>query len=205
MERSGTLSGANVALELLPREITCDSPSERSIAVQGSTGRPADAQAALATLSGMALSRGPLSVALGPVAALADLSAPFVAPACPSATAPGKADLAAGRLPEALGHFLMALTTLSSIDGSLVYAMALCLAGMTRSAEAYRLLSLVDCEGAASPTLLALRGYLAFQNGEADVGRKLLARAALASRGVPQNRSILHFTQHVLLVQQFGG
>lgn len=200
MQQPVISSGTNVALELLPRSLSCDGCDCRPILVHGLGTPPTDITEARAALAQMILASGDISVPLAPIAALADLSGPLR-----PATATDEADLAAGRVPEALGSLLLRLFGVATVDLQTIYGIALCLAALNRSAEAYRLLSLAECSTEPAPTLLALRGYLAFQNGEADVGRKSLARAALAARGVPGNRQILHFTQHVLLVQQFGG
>ncbi len=205
MGRTSQLNGASVALELLPRQI--DGTAMPALAItltvpplpQGAP--PEQARAALAAA---ALASGALSLPLGPLATLATLPQ---AAGCPSLAAPAPQDeLAAGRLPEALGALLMAMVTSADpIDPAALYQMALCLASLTRSAEADAVLALVQPTGKPHPAVLALRGYLAFQRGDGDAGRKALASAALSARGVPALRGILHFTQHVLLTQQFGG
>lgn len=202
MQRPSLVSGTSVALELLPKLLATPPTGCPVVEVLGRTAPPADITAARAAFGRMTLSCGEQAVPLAGIAALADLSAPFTAPQGPE---PGVADLAAGRVPEALGHLLFALFRADRADPSTLYSMALCLAALNHGAEAYRLITLLDGSDDPGPVLLALRGYLAFQNGEADLGRKALARAALAARGVPEYRPILHFTQHVLLVQQFGG
>lgn len=202
MGRSGNLSGASVALDLLPKDFCQTAPDGTAVTVHGPHDSAASPEAALAALAQMQLDCPSGSVALGPIVAFADLTAPFSAPSGPDGDI---ADLSAGRLAEALGRQLCALIGQRSIDSRQIYRMSLCLAGLNRSVEAHSVLALADCGDGAHPTLLALRGYLCFQVGEAEVGRRALARAALAARGKPAMRGILHFTQHVLLVQQFGG
>lgn len=202
MGRSATLSGASVALDLLPKEFSSQQPEAGQIRVLGPAKAVTSAEAALAALSRMQLDSPLGGVALGPIAAFADLTTPF---SVPGKAGSDVADMAAGRLAEALGRQLCALIGQDSATSCQIYRIALCLAGLNRSAEAYSVLSLDDSDTAAHPTVLALRGYLSFQVGEAEMGRRALARAALAARGTPSMRGILHFTQHVLLVQQFGG
>ena len=202
MGRATTLSGASVALDLLPKDLDLTGSEGVVASVLGPSERALSPEAALAALARMQLDCAAGSVALGPIAACADLTAPFGAPAGPDADL---ADLSAGRLAEALGRQLCSLIGRETVDARQIYRMSLALAGLNRSAEAHSLLALADGDDAAHPMLLALRGYLSFQVGEAEVGRRALARAALAARGKPAMRGILHFTQHVLLVQQFGG
>lgn len=202
MGRSGNLSGASVALDLLPKDLCVTFPEESVISVQGPDQPAATAEMARAALARMQLDSATGSVALGPLAAFADLTAPFDTPC----TAEGDvADLSAGRLAEALGRQLCAIIGQRQVNIQQVYRMALTLSGLNRSVEAHAMLSLSEQDDMLHPALLALRGYLSFQVAEAEVGRRALARAALSARGNPGMRGILHFTQHVLLVQQFGG
>lgn len=202
MGRSGYLSGASVALDLLPKDFSQSGPDREPISVQGSSQPATSPEMALSALARMTLDTASARVALGPLAAFADIAAPFGSPAAQDGDL---ADLAAGRLPEALGRLLCGLIGCQTVASHKIYRMALCLAGLNRSAEAHSVLALVDDGTAAHPTVLALRGYLSFQVGEAEVGRRALARAALTARGKSDMRGILHFTQHVLLVHQFGG
>lgn len=202
MGRSATLSGASVALDLLPKEFSSPQPDTGQITVHGPAQAATSAEGALAALARMQLESPSGSVALGPIAAFADLTTPF---SVPGKAGTDLADMAAGRLAEALGRQLCAMIGHGSVTSCQIYRMALCLAGLNRSVEAHSVLSLAEFDTAAHPTVLALRGYLSFQVGEAEMGRRALARAALAARGTPSMRGILHFTQHVLLVQQFGG
>jgi hypothetical protein len=110
-----------------------------------------------------------------------------------------------GGPPETLEWLMGLLIAREEADARLLYRIALCLATRTRSVEAHAVLSVIDQGRSQAPALLALRGYLALQNGQVEAGRRALAKAALASRGSPSTRSILHFTQHVLLVHQFNG
>lgn len=202
MGRSGYLSGASVALDLLPKDFVPSAPDQEPISVRGSTDPATSPEMALTALAQMALDTTSAHVALGPLAAFADIAAPF---SSPGPVDGDLADLAAGRLPEALGRQLCALIGCTTVASHKLYRISLCLAGLNRSAEAHSVLALVDDGAAAHPTVLALRGYLSFQVGEAEVGRRALARAALAARGKSDMRGILHFTQHVLLMHQFGG
>lgn len=122
-------------------------------------------------------------------------------------THPVEADdeLACRNLPWALGKLLAGVIDRQGADQRTLYRMGLVLAMLTRSREAYATLCLIDVPSMAHPALFALRGYLALQNGEVETGRRFLAKAALASRGSASSRSILHFTQHVLLLHQFNG
>lgn len=202
MGRSGNLSGASVALDLLPKDFSATRPEQSVITVQGPDHPATSPEGAKTALARMQLESDTCSVALGPLAAFADLTAPF---ATPAAAEGDVADLSAGRLAEALGRQLCAIIGQRQVDTRQVYRMALTLSGLNRSVEAHAMLALTGRDEALHPTLLALRGYLSFQVGEAEVGRRALARAALSARGNPGLRGILHFTQHVLLVQQFGG
>jgi hypothetical protein len=202
MGRSSNLSGASVALDLLPKDFFLSEPDREPISVHGPSAPATTPETALTALARMTLDTASAHVALGPLAAFADIAAPF---GTPTQADGDLADLAAGRLPEALGRQLCALIGCQTVGSHKIYRMSLCLAGLNRSAEAHSVLALLDDGAAAHPTVLALRGYLSFQVGEAEVGRRALARAALAARGKSDLRGILHFTQHVLLVHQFGG
>lgn len=198
MGRSSTLNGASVALELLPRQIDCPPESARPITVTPQPCiLPAGAEQGRAALAALHLASGPETVPLGPAAAHADLSATPLSGDCIT-------DLMANRLPQALGCLLCTMAQSAIVPPALVYQSALALASLTRTAEAAALLALVEPQGNPHPAILALRGYLAFQTGDSDAGRKALARAALGARGTPALRGILQFTQHVLLTQQFG-
>jgi hypothetical protein len=201
MGRSGNLSGASVALDLLPKDFPARQLEKSNIILHGPAIQASSVEAALAAISVMEVESPSGIVALGPLAAFADLTAPFSAS---SGSDGDVADLAAGRLAEALGRQLCALIGQSTVETRQIYRMALALAGLNRSVEAHALMTLAEFED-THPSMLALRGYLSFQVGEAETGRRALARAALASRGDAKARPILHFTQHVLLVHQFGG
>ncbi|MEZ5753391.1 MAG: hypothetical protein R3D90_01060 [Paracoccaceae bacterium] len=122
---------------------------------------------------------------------------------CPPAE--GDEDFASGDLRVTLGRMIAALIARQGADRRALYRLSLVLALLTRNREAHAILQLLDVRSMDHPAFFALRGYLALQMGEVDPGRRFLASAALASRGSPANRSILHFTQHVLLVHQFNG
>lgn len=202
MRRSGQLSGATVALELLPREIgeagqgplvalLCEGPDMGAIRPDaGFAGPP----------SALFLVAGENSLPLSTLLPFAEMPPEG---ACLPAT--GEDDLASGNLRAALGNMIAALIASKGADLRALYRLSLVLAMLIRNREAHATLSLLDVRSMGHPAFLALRGYLALQTGEVDTGRRFLASAALASRGSPANRGILHFTQHVLLVHQFNG
>ncbi|PLL11170.1 hypothetical protein C0V75_17985 [Tabrizicola sp. TH137] len=201
MGRSGHLSGATVALELLPRDIE---PAEGDGPVAVIDGddpeRQGEHETALHLISGLALRAGRSVVPLAGIAALADVPQPPF-----QAMEDAGVDAGSGNLPEALGRMIATMVARKGADRRLLYRIGLALATLGRSAEAYAILCLMDGPTVQHPAILALKGYLALQNGEVDIGRRSLAKAALTSRGMVSNRSILHFTQHVLLVHQFNG
>ncbi len=201
MRRSGQLNGATVALELLPRDIEA---GEEGRLVAMIDGPPLDG-AIRGTVPDLPVSDYCLSAqdrtfSLGSIAALAKM---------PSSPAEGEKsyedELAAGNLSEALGKLILAVIAQGGADQRALYRIGIVLAMLSKSREAFAILSLAENKTTEHPASSALRGYLALQNGEVETGRRYLARAALSSRGVPSSRSILHFTQHVLLVHQFNG
>lgn len=195
MGRSVSASGAIAALDLLPKEVALPhAGTPLKVICTCGTEAPIAQRIATARLQGVAG-----EFALGPLLSKA------VLPSAESAQASTPADLAAGRLSEGLGKLLVQVVEDGCESGACAYAIALCLAGMLESAAAHAVLSMVDGPMAEHPAVTALDGYLLFQLGQADRGRRALSRAAMAARRVPDHRPILRFTQHVLLVQQFGG
>lgn len=195
MGRSGHLSGATVALELLPKNP--DMPTDALHANLWNA--PPTIDDALRTrFADAVLVAGTATLPLADIAAQASLP-----PNLPEDAI--DADIAAGHLPEAIGKILIALHDQGGAKAAHLYRLALCLAILNRNAESKATIALIDTDTERHPAILALKGYLAINGGEVEAGRSFLAKAALASRGVPSHRSILHFTQHVLLVHQFGG
>lgn len=195
MGRSVSASGAIAALDLLPKELSLPGAGT-PLQVVGTTG----AGAAMAQRIAATHLRGAArDVALALVLSRA------VLPADGSSGPSAQADMLAGRLPEALGKLLVQVVEDGCETGASAYVIALCLAGLLENPAAHAVLSVIDGPMAEHPAVTALGGYLQFQLGQTDLGRRALSRAAMTARRVPEYRPILRFTQHVLLVQQFGG
>lgn len=195
MGRSVSASGAIAALDLLPKEVAL-SGAGAPLRVVCSEGAGTDlARRIVATTV-----RGETQDF-----ALAQVLAKAVLPPPEGVTTSSGEDLTTGRLPEALGKLLVQVAVEGCATGACAYTMALCLAGMLENASAHAVLTLIEGPMAEHPAVTALGGYLLFQLGETDKGRRALSRAAMAARRVPEYRPVLRFTQHVLLVQQFGG
>lgn len=209
MRRSGHLSGATVALELLPRRIEVEGQEPHlALLVPGSglhdvpeaAGQAATGQAPDLRLEDLILVAGENSLPLATILPFAELPPEGVA--APPET---DEDFTSGDHRAVLGRMIAALVAQGGADRKALYRLSLVLALLTRNREAHAALWLMDAQCMKHPALFALRGYLALQMGEVDQGRRFLASAALASRGSPAMRSVLHFTQHVLLVHQFNG
>ena len=196
MRRSASMSGASVVLELLPKSIECTPSSVIKALVRAGSGDAVGADCV--SLADLDLVNGDVSVSLRPIASHID------AGLSGTGAASYAADLAAGRFPQVLGHILADIAAARETTPEQIYTAALCLATLVHNAEAFALISVLDGGACDHPAILALRGYLAFQCRQEELGRKLLARSALLSRSNPAHRPVLHFTQHVLLAHQFG-
>jgi hypothetical protein len=195
MGRSVSAAGAIAALDLLPKEVSLAEPgvSLQVICTAESRAEPG-VRIASATLLGATHSL-----------ALSQVLSKAVLPAEKDGATTASADLTAGRLPEALGKLLVQVVEEGCENGGCAYSIALCLAAMLENSAAHTVLTLVEGPMADHPAVTALGGYLLFQLGDTDRGRRALSRAAMAARRVPEYGPVLRFTQHVLLVQQFGG
>lgn len=195
MGRSVSASGAIAALELLPKAVTLP---EGGVPLRVDCGAEpgADLAQRIAATTVQGAAHG---FALAEV-----MHRAVIQPGGAGDNSPDL-DLVAGRLPEGLGKLLVRVVDEGCENGACAYAIALCLAAMLENVAAHAALTLIEGPLAEHPAVTALGGYLLFQLGETDRGRRALSRAAMAARRVPEFRSVLQFTQHVLLVQQFGG
>jgi hypothetical protein len=200
MGKSGHLSGATFALQLLPRDIEA-AQSEELVAVLD--GPPPDANGSDAVPVNLhpdlVLRGGDVSVPLAKLSALFEMGVSVA----DSRVEAG--ELSSSSLHEELSRLLAGVLVRKGADIRSIYWIGLDLAMLSRTADAYELITLLDARKDLHPAILALKGYLALQSKQVDAGRRALGRAALASRGYPERRGILHFAQHVLLMHQFNG
>lgn len=101
-------------------------------------------------------------------------------------------------------QIFLSLSLMGHRTGSALYGLAtsLCKSGQYR--EALNLSLVVGAAEDAHPRALVLAGYAAYKLGDANLGRRCLARASRMSRGKPEYTGELRFAQRLLLTQHFG-
>jgi len=158
----------------------------------GPVGRPADLADAAIRAGGQVFSLADLATCMPANGAAAD---PAVA---------AEVALGAGQFRQAAATFALALGPQAGRVAA-AYGLALSLASEGDHAGSLGVLRVLDAAGVEHPACLALAGFSAFKVGENTEARQFLARAARRARVGEEFRGILKFSQHTLLIQQFGG